>query len=339
MSGPSGPSVLEQRYRRLLRWLPEPARSRWADDMLATYLEAATGDDPEFADFGSPSVADRWDVARLAVRLRLGAPGASVRSVVAGRTLWLVALVGCAALATTSAVALLGQAWVAGWLPWLATQPLAGSVGFGPREWALVGLDLLTVALPVFLLLRLRAARVLAAGIWLGSAAVLAGQLPWLPPAALLPLVWTGVPLLAAVLAPLDPSLPRPRWLLLLPVVVAAPVLAWFPASPEVWLVVAVSTAGTWTAGLVVAAVLVLVRRSTTPAAPLAVAVLGSAHALLLAGQIAPPPGGPPGYAAVVLTSLVVAVVVVVVTGLAGARAVRALPAGVALDQSGSIRS
>lgn len=35
-------SPLEQRDRRLLTWLPEPARSRWADDMTETYLRSST---------------------------------------------------------------------------------------------------------------------------------------------------------------------------------------------------------------------------------------------------------------------------------------------------------
>ena len=52
------PNLLEVRYRRLLRLLPEPARSRWAEDMVATYLAASTAEDPEYAEFGSPTLAD-----------------------------------------------------------------------------------------------------------------------------------------------------------------------------------------------------------------------------------------------------------------------------------------
>src|SRR3954447_1169729 len=96
--GASGMSPLEQRYRRLLQWLPEPARSRWADDMTETYLSVTTAGDPEYAEFGSPTVADRLDVARLALALRLGAPGASVRAVAAGRTVRLVAVACTGAL-------------------------------------------------------------------------------------------------------------------------------------------------------------------------------------------------------------------------------------------------
>ena len=127
-------SPLERRYRQLLAWLPEPARSRWSDEMTETYLEAATADDPEYAEFGSPSLADRWDVARLAVGLHLGAPGSSVRAIAAGRAVRLVAVVGAAWLAGQALVALALTAWTHDRLPFLTAPDLPGQLSWGPLQ-------------------------------------------------------------------------------------------------------------------------------------------------------------------------------------------------------------
>jgi hypothetical protein len=142
-------SPLEQRYRALLAWLPEPARSRWADDMTETFLAVATADDPEYAEFGSPSLRDRVDVARLVLRLRLGARGASVRAVATGRAVRLVALAGTVALASSALVGLVAAAWVHGSLPFVAAPDVGPGSPSGPPEAMVACVDLLTVVLAV----------------------------------------------------------------------------------------------------------------------------------------------------------------------------------------------
>ena len=137
--------------------------------MVDTYLTAATADDPEYAEFGTPALADRIDVWRLALRLRLGAPGGTVRAMMAGRTVHLVALAGSAALATMGLVAEIGRAWVHGLLTGLPAPPLAGTPApFGLRGLCEVTLDLLAVALLVCLIRGAGAARSLAGGIFAG---------------------------------------------------------------------------------------------------------------------------------------------------------------------------
>ena len=145
--------------------------------MVDTYLTAATADDPEYAEFGTPALADRIDVWRLALRLRLGAPGGTVRAMMAGRTVHLVALAGSAALATMGLVAEIGRAWVHGLLTGLPAPPLAGTPApFGLRGLCEVTLDLLAVALVVCLIRGAGAARPLAGGIFAGWLALTVTQ-------------------------------------------------------------------------------------------------------------------------------------------------------------------
>ena len=151
---------------------------------------------------------------------------------------------------------------------------------------------------------------------------------------AVLPLLtWVGVPLLAAALAPSAPVTPWPRWVLFLPVVAVAVWAASVqPTEPIGWLTAVASPGGLSAGGVVVAGVVVLARRSATPAARLAVAILGLALLPSLAGQLSPALDHLPGYRAIIITGLILTALAVLATGVAGARAVHALPAGVPSD-------
>ena len=90
---------LEQRYRVVLRTLlPASYRKLWEEDMVATFLESMASDDAEaaeyLADYGRPSWSEVASVAVLAVRLRLGAANAPLRSGAWGEAVRLVALMG-----------------------------------------------------------------------------------------------------------------------------------------------------------------------------------------------------------------------------------------------------
>jgi hypothetical protein len=78
-------SLLEERYRRVLRLLPADFRRDWADDMVATFLDRAYRSmpgDPESDEISSPRWSELVSIARLALRLRLGGPGSRPGEVV-----------------------------------------------------------------------------------------------------------------------------------------------------------------------------------------------------------------------------------------------------------------
>lgn len=324
-------SPLELRYRRLLRLLPEPARSRWADDMTDTFLSACTDDDPEFAEFGSPSLADRWDVVRLAVRLRLGGPGSAPRAAVAGRVLQLVALVGLFASATGALTGLLVTAWWRGILPGPAPE-LPGPMSDGWPDALAAVLSLLTVVLFVCLALGAHpAGRLLAGGVLVGALVLAATS-----PAPALPGLPVLVPLVAAVLAEPARHAHPARWLAAVPLVgllttggpwllvatgawtpTRAPTAAYLWVDPPAWHALALIAVGGW----------LLARRRTATAALVAVAVLGAAALAPLVDRLTWT-GTSAGYLAGTAAAAAVLLAVVLATAAAGARGVRALPAG-----------
>ncbi|MGY1838684.1 MULTISPECIES: hypothetical protein [unclassified Modestobacter] len=325
-------SPLEVRYRRLLGWLPEPARSRWADDMTETYLSVTTADDPEYAEFGSPTVADRLDVARLALRLRLGAPGASVRAVATGGTVRLVAVAGTVALAAMALVGLVSTAWLHGALPFVDAPDVGGPVRWGPAEALRTLVGVLTVALAVCVLRGLAVARPLALVVLVGQ---LVPALAWsLHPLELLPQLTIAVPLLAAALVPTGPPVSRPGWPVLLGLAVLAPwafgaaAVALSPGEPAGWLLALGDPFAQLGIVLVgVGGVLLARRRAARGPAELAVAVLGGALLPALAARL--PFGTPAGYSATVLTVALGVLLVAAATGTTGVRALRTLPADV----------
>ena len=320
----------ERRYRQLLAWLPEPARSRWSDEMTETYLEAATADDPEYAEFGSPSLADRWDVARLAVGLHLGAPGSSVRAIAAGRAVRLVALVGAAWLAGQALVALALTAWTHDRLPFLTAPDLPGQLSWGPLQATYVVFHLLCIGLAVCLVRGLAAARVLAGATFAVQVGLLVAHLATslYPPTVWEWLAWAPsvVTLAAAAVVPPEPLRPRPWWLLAVPGLTL--VLAWparLPGEVDGWLVALADPVVHGALGLAATLAVLEVRaRATRGPAELAVAVLAATLTLALSRQWTWDVAA--GYHPTAVAATGLAAATAVCAGVIGLRAVRALP-------------
>jgi uncharacterized integral membrane protein len=132
-------SVLEERYRSVLRLLPVAYREVWEEDMVATFLAGATPDDPveaaDVADLGRPGWAEVASVAALAVRLRLGGVEAPPRSFAWGEAVRTVALAALLFHTVTAVIGLGTLLWVTGVLPGPA-QP--GYDVARPTGWQLV---------------------------------------------------------------------------------------------------------------------------------------------------------------------------------------------------------
>ena len=81
-------SVLEDRYRAVLRVLPASYRAVWGEEMVSTFLDSTRTGDPEddefLADFGRPSMSEVVSVVVLAVRVRLAGPAVAPRIAVGG---------------------------------------------------------------------------------------------------------------------------------------------------------------------------------------------------------------------------------------------------------------
>ncbi|MCT9932745.1 hypothetical protein N5079_21305 [Planotetraspora sp. A-T 1434] len=94
MTGMTGMSLLEERYRRVLRLLPASYRTAREDEMVSAFLEGSEGvmDD----DNPRPRWSEIASVAALSVRVRLGGIGAAPRFYAWGETVRLVALLGLA---------------------------------------------------------------------------------------------------------------------------------------------------------------------------------------------------------------------------------------------------
>ncbi|WP_164699749.1 hypothetical protein [Modestobacter sp. KNN46-3] len=316
-------SPLEQRYRRLLTWLPEPARSRWADDMTETYLQVETADDPEYAEFGSPSLTDRLDVARLALRLRLGAPGASVRAVATGRTVRLVAVAGTVALASLGLLGLFSTAWLHGRLPFIDAPDLGGRLLWGPSYAVHTVVSALTVALAVCAARGLAATRPLAVVVLIGQ--LVPAVVAVIRPVELLVQLTIAVPLVAAALMPTGAPLHRPLWLIPVPLVASVSVTALRPGEPPEWTWGLFDPVVQWALLTVVAGAVLLLRRGRARGpGELAVAVLAATTLPALASRW--PYDTPSGYATVVVLATLAAAATAVVTGAIGLRAVRVLP-------------
>jgi hypothetical protein len=106
-------SLLEERYRAVLRMLPRDFRRDWGDDMVATFLDQAyrsRPDDPEGVDISAPRWTEVASVARLAVRLRLGRD-AGAREYVTGDALRRYALAGALAHVTLGLSGVLLAVW------------------------------------------------------------------------------------------------------------------------------------------------------------------------------------------------------------------------------------
>jgi hypothetical protein len=92
-----GMTVLEDRYRAVLRLLPASYRAVWEQEMLSTFRDSTrTGDvenDELLDDFGRPGITEVASVVALAARLRLTTPAAVASRAVCGHAVRVVALV------------------------------------------------------------------------------------------------------------------------------------------------------------------------------------------------------------------------------------------------------
>lgn len=148
----SAPTLLETRYRRVLRLLPDGYRASWEEDMVGSMLDArgVDGSDSEaavLAGLGTPGPAEVFSVLSLAIRARLGAFGATPRQALWGEAARKLALVG---LLVAAADVLAGALWdvaVLHHLPsaqfstygnaeWLFTGPWRRLLGMAPLLWA-----------------------------------------------------------------------------------------------------------------------------------------------------------------------------------------------------------
>ncbi|WP_283137655.1 hypothetical protein [Rhizohabitans arisaemae] len=286
-------SLLEERYRRVLRVLPASYRAEREEEMVDAFLESV-GEIAD-ADERKPRWSEVASVVALSVRVRLGGIGAAPRAFAAGETVRLVALLGLLLNAVLSAMHL-------GWL--LRVAGVFGPIpDFGPGfglGWSSPG------SVPIV--------EGLASVAWITAYAALIGGRPGVARAAallaLLPAGWDlAVDVVAAVssanpdrisvlyllfgvipaLALLAgfhrdaPPVHRARWMIAVPVATGVPLwllgaslLGWKPA-PLAWI-----WADTWgIAGLIVVVagvVCLAVHRFSpgrrTPAWPLALAVL-----------------------------------------------------------------
>jgi hypothetical protein len=157
-------SLMERRYRRVLRLLPAGYRHRWEEDMVGAFMAGAYASNPHADDVmsGRPALAERLSVVALVVRVRLSGSYASPRGlewyhVVHG--LALMALLYQALAATISVafgIGLVVESAVDGWGTGVS-RPLI--LEFLP--WSQVVSPLWVAAFCCFVMGRLTAARVL----------------------------------------------------------------------------------------------------------------------------------------------------------------------------------
>jgi hypothetical protein len=263
-------SLLEQRYRSVLRLLPADYREAWEEDMVASFLQAAYAadpDDPEGVDISSPSRAEVASIVALALRLRLGGAGAAPRPFAWGEAVRRVALIG---LLAHTIGALVGVVFIV----WINAEP----AGFTNRWLALWDLARL-LWLPAYLSLvygHHRAARNLAV-----VAFIVVGLADARPVFTLSDVYWllfTAVPLLAlAAFGPQSPPVRARPWLIALPASVAAMFAAELAQQVPVPLAL-LDWPGLWCAVLTVAAIVHLIPRRPpqrrTPTWPLAWALV-----------------------------------------------------------------
>jgi hypothetical protein len=286
-------SLLEERYRRVLRWLPASYRQRWEPDMVATFMERAyrsQPDDPEGVEVASPRLAEVADVAALAVRLRLGGDQAEPRSFLWGEAVRRVALIGLLAHALFGLSALALSMWwaqtvaVPGLWPALAVTaellwlPAYLSVVFGHRRLGAI------LAVAAFLPMVVSAVTNLRAD----GGANAGSNIVWL--------LFSALPVVALAAFHRDAPAVRPwPWVLAVPigvVVMTVVVAATTPRSgQETLFFVLAGGSGLWCAGIIlagiVAAVAAVRHPSRTPAWPLALTGLAVAVLLLHAAVLA----------------------------------------------------
>ncbi len=293
-------SLLEQRYRRVLRLLPDGYRRSWEEDMVATFLQrayAAVPEDPEGVELGRPDRAEVASVAALALRLRLGGTGAPPRYRAWGAAVRRVALLGLFAHAVGAIVGVLLLVWSVKRLPGLVvpTDPAATSVDPAHGWLSLSGL----LWIPAYLSIlhgHRRAGVILALLALLPPTATSVWQLARVDHAyALSRITWlafAAIPVLALIGYHRDVAPVRPRpWLIALPATAVAAFVLLLLAQPSDGHDALLDWPGLWFTGLTIGAgaYLVAATRRHTPDRPywplalalLAIAVLALRTAML----------------------------------------------------------
>ncbi|GAB1640577.1 hypothetical protein [Krasilnikovia sp. MM14-A1259] len=257
-------SLLEDRYRQVLRLLPADYRQAWEEDMVASFLEAAhtaAPDDPEGVEISRPTLAETASIAALAVRLRLGGAGAAPRPFAWGEAVRRFALVGLLAHAIGGLFGIVLAFWTVEQLP--GAMPLTDTQPLFPSRWvALWSLSGL-LWLPAYLAAvhgRHRAARVIAAVAFLPGLVGAIGRMTGDTSGVDIPqrvswLVFDLLPVLALVaFGPDSPPMRARPWHLALPAGVALTVAVLLAADPrlgqDVHLLPLVDWPGLWCAGL-----------------------------------------------------------------------------------------
>ncbi|MEV2265338.1 hypothetical protein [Nonomuraea africana] len=331
-------SLLEQRYRFVLRMLPASYRAEREEEMVDAFLDAAEGVRDE--DNVRPSLSEIASVAGLAVKTRIGGLGAPPRARVTGDAVRLFALLGLgyhAALAWDSLAAQVAALGLAEPTPEYVTT--ADAQWVWTTVWIAQGL-VWAAAFAMLALARLRPAKVLAVtglAAFVLTAAVSAllwpETLDW---STLAFLFATALPVVALLTAyhedapPVRASTPRTAAPLGVAVLYQAfaltvgPRVADSPAENLGWLVPWLDPQGVATAALLVAGVVCLTRRAN-PALLLALAI---AAAPLIAMRV---PFGyigaeGDGVQALTITMFAQAAALAVLAVALSAAAMRALP-------------
>ena len=325
-------SLLEERYRRVLRMLPATYRQRWEEDMVAAFLEAAHAADPadpERVEFSSPGRGEVASVAALALRLRLGGDVAAPRAFAWGQAVRRVALVGLLIHATGAVTGVLLMAWLSHRLPW----PTAVPDGWAPTRWDSL-LNLVTLLwLPAYLAVLhgyRRAGGILAVVAFAPtviftvlSLAADPGASP-LSQAAWLLFATLPVLALAAFHQGAPPIAPRP-WLIALPAGLGLSFLVALLGQAAADRIPLIDPPGLWATGLTAAA---LTRLARAPHWALALAVLAGATLglrLVTLLEFLGYAGAAPGRSAFVAVAVAESVALLIATAALAARAARTL--------------
>jgi len=226
-------SVLEDRYRVVLRVLPASYRAVWEEEMVSTFLDSTRIGDPEddefLADFGRPSASEVVSVVVLAVRVRLAGPAVAPRITVGGQAVRVVAMVGLLVNAIALPAAVVQHWWISTGMPLPAANRAA--IDAHPADTA-AGIDVFGVlwiaALVAVLVGQYRAGKLLAVVALVPSAARAIEMTVHRSdvPDSLVIAVWCDLlvyALLVAALAAFGGRVPPPRrrpWLIALAVVV-----------------------------------------------------------------------------------------------------------------------
>ena len=226
-------SVLEDRYRVVLRVLPASYRAVWEEEMVSTFLDSTRTGDPEddefLADFVRPSVSEVVSVVVLAVRVRLAGPAVAPRIAVGAQAVRVVAMVGLLVNAIALPAAVVQHWWLSTGMPLPAVNRAV--IDAHPADTA-AGIDVFGVlwiaALVAVLVGQYRAGNLLAVVALVPSAARAIEMSVHRSgvPDSLVIAVWCDLlvyALLAAALAAFGQRVPPPRrrpWLIALAVVV-----------------------------------------------------------------------------------------------------------------------